>query len=125
MGAHGITYAFIGRRCTQDEIDLLWPRAAQLMDDWDWENLLTLTMFGEGKTALKLDNLPVVLHVFSLRYDAEDLSSANKDDIQWFVVQHFICESSFYPGDKMSIEYTEWPQPKDDRYGLLLVHDIR
>lgn len=124
MGRDDYTIIFMGRPCTQDEINALWDDIKLQIIDSDEFNVDGLTFWGrhEGapQTQFLLDGkLSVILHAYGTSVGCIDMDTKS-DEYMWFVMQELL-----YCGEETAcIEPSDIPKPHDERFKLWFLPDF-
>lgn len=123
MGQDNYTIIFVGRPCTQDEIDSVWNRLqAQVMDSDQFDaDCLGFWGLHEGmeQTQFVLDGFPIVLHAYGTSPSCID-ESTDPNEYLWFVMQKLLHCSE----ENTCIDPKDIPKPHDDRYKLWVLSDF-
>lgn len=124
MGRDDYTIIFMGRPCSQEEIEALWnDLKIQVIDNDDF-NVDGLTFWGQKEGAAQskflLDGkLPVILHAYGTSVGCIDMDTQS-DEYMWFVMQKLL-----YCGEESTcIDTADIPKPHDERYKLWFVPDF-
>jgi len=114
MGVDNIVHVFIGRKCTDSEIEQCKAKLAD-MNDPDEEAILSPEC---ASVFTSEDGYPIFAFLFAWRYQTDALSYV--DYAEWFVVFRYI--KSIH--NNKSIPFRDLHHEKlDERFELFILHD--
>jgi hypothetical protein len=128
MGLEYCCTAFIGRVCTEEESERCYNAMKYLNPDEIGDRLFSIEYAGPESIFKSDDELPIVAHNFNhcMATNLELLSfQYEKNDFVFYVVQKEIITTSNRGDHLIPVLLNSLPVPKDERYGLLMVHYIQ